>query len=52
VPVSGVVTVDGVKLESGAVSFRPFQGGSGTNSAATVQNGEFQLAGNQGLALA
>lgn len=46
--VSGIVTVDGVPLEEGSISFEPLERGT-TSSGAVIRNGRYAIARDQGL---
>lgn len=47
-PLHGSVTVDGVKLESGAISLRPAEGNSGPAAVTTVENGSYRFTRENG----
>ena len=46
---SGTVTVDGVPLSRGSVSFRPVDGGQSGSSGAIVEDGQFFVPAAKGL---
>jgi hypothetical protein len=49
-PVSGTVTLDGQPLANGSIQFNPMtQSGSAVSGGATIQNGRFSIARENGL---
>ena len=47
--VSGTIAVNGKPIESGAISFRPAPGNSGSSSGGQIRQGRFQLTAQRGL---
>ncbi len=47
-PLRGSVTIDGVKLESGAISLRPTEGNSGPAAVTSVENGYYRFTRENG----
>ena len=47
-PLRGAVTIDGVKLESGAISLRPVDGNSGSAAVTTVEYGYYRFTQENG----
>jgi hypothetical protein len=49
--VSGSILVDGEPLQSGAISFYPMEGTHGPNAGAVIEDGEYSIPAEKGVAV-